>query len=263
MTETAVKPVVEKRIPATLSKNPIFKEFCNKYLETLDQIAEYNREVLADKDSEWNAGKVLEKAREFARPTDKSKEVNKEILAAIEKHEAAINAASLARKAVLDLTSKELGISLSATAERNAEIEAPLKEKRKDALVLGQQLSKIAEMTSDETVTGAITAFLKEFELPAVGRNQTTSFGNDGTSTPKYRVSVEITKDGNVLMSGEGFSKTAINLSKPVFGYERGKAPKADDLRAAWETAGNSAEETKVNPVEFDDNGLHFKITKK
>jgi len=253
----------KNRIPNLLANNSILGEFCKKYLGIFDEIAEYNKAVLAEKDSEWNANKVMEKAREFSRPTDKNTKPNADVKKLLDAYENLINETARARKAVLDATSKELGITLSATADRNPEMEAPLKEKRKVAIEIGTQLSMIAKMTSDENASSAVTEFLASNPLPAIGRDQTRSFGDDGKSTPKYRVKVEVSKDGNVLLSEDGFTKAALALTKPVFGYERGKAPKSDSLRGAWEKAGNTPEKTVQDTVEFEDNGLHFKITKK
>lgn len=248
------------RIPNVLLENPILAEFCNQYLKTVDEILDYNKQVLAEKSAEWNAHKVMEKAREFARPTDKS-EPDNDVLEAIKKYEAAQDAYNLARRSVLDVTSKKLGITLSATADRNPELEAPLKEKRKTAHVIGTQLKIMADMTSNAEASKAVASFLSDFELPMIGRDQTHSFGDAGKSTPKYRVTVVVTdKDGKEVLSEDGFSKTAMALTKF---YERGKALKADVLREVWEKAGNSPEETKTNPVEFEDNDLHFTITKK
>lgn len=248
------------RVPAVLLENPILAEFCNQYLTTVDEILAYNKDVLAEKSAEWNAHKVMEKAREFARPTDKS-EPDSEILDIIKKYEAAQDAYNLARRSVLDATAKKLGITLSATADRNPEIEAPLKEKRKTAHVIGTQLKTMAEMTTNTQASEAVEEFLSKNELPMIGRDQTHSFGDSGKATPKYRVTIVVTdKDGKEVLSEDGFSKTAMALTKF---YERGKAPKADVLREVWEKAGNSPEETKTNPVQFDDNDLHFVITKK
>lgn len=259
-TEEEVKP----RIPQTLADNSMFLEFCERYLSVLDEIAEYNKAVLAEKDSEWNATKVLSKAHSFARPTDKST-VDDAILKLVVAYEETINAQNRARKAVLDATSKKLGITLSATADRNPEIEGPLKEKRKVAVEIGSSLNMIAGMTSNTEASTAVIEFLTNNPLPSIGRDQARSFGGDDTkSTPKYRVNVTITnKDGEILHEDAGFTKASLALTKPVFGYERGKAPGADTFRTIWEKAGNSAEKTVTSPVEFDDNDLHFVITKK
>lgn len=253
----------KSRIPDLLNANPILAEFCKRYLEVFDEISKYNKDVLAEKDSEWNAVKVMEQARKFASP-ENAEDQDKEIKDALDELEKAESARLLARKNVLDKTAKKLGITLSATTERNPETEAPLKEKRKIAVEIGSQLSTIAGLTSDANASKAVTEFLDANPLPAVGRDQTRSFGTgDGKATPKYRVKIEILKDGETILSEDGFTKTALALTKPVFGYERGKAPKSDDLRKAWENAGNTPENTVKTPVEFDDNGLHYVITKK
>lgn len=265
MTEpmTDTKPVKETRIPAVLSKQSILADFCRQYLAVFDEISEYNKEVLAEKSSEWNATKVLAKARELGNPEDANVPANEEIKAALAAWEEALTALNIARKSVLEKTSKELGITLSATTERNSETEAPLKDKRKVAIELGTQLSMIAKMTTDEKAADAVTEFLGSNPLPAIGRDQTRSFGENEKSTPKYRVSVVVkNSDGETVVDEKGFTKAALALTKPACGYERGKAPKSDVLREAWEKAGNSAETTVVNPVEFDDNNLHFIITK-
>lgn len=270
-TPTATKPAANKteakpaanRIPTILAKNPIFNEFCQRYMDAFDSITEYNKAVLAERDSEWNAGKVLEKARDLARPTDKNVEPVADVKSALEAYENAVNALAKARKSVLDVTSKELGITLSSTAERNPELEAPLKEKRKIAIEIGTNLSVIANMTNDEATSSAVKEFLEKNPMPAVGRDQTRTFGNDGKSTPKYRVHVSVLKDGTEVVSEDGFTKAALALTKSALGYERGKAPKSDFLRTAWENAGNTPDKTAVSPVEFTDNGLHYVITKK
>lgn len=247
------------RIPEALAENPILDEFCKQYLVTVDEILAYNKQVLAEKTAEWNAHKVMEKAREFARPTDKS-EADEEILKALKEYEAAQDAYNLARRSVLDATANKLGITLSATADRNPEIEAPLKEKRKTAHVIGTQLKTIADMTSNEKASAAVEEFLSKYELPMIGRDQTHSFGDSGKATPKYRVTVVVTdSDGKELLSEKGFTNTAMALTKF---YERGKALKSETLREVWEKAGNTPEETKTSPVEFNDNDLHFVITK-
>jgi hypothetical protein len=256
----ATKP----RIPTYLADNSILADFCKRYLATFDKIAAYNKDVLAEKDSEWNAAKVLEKSREMARPTDKNAKADEEVKNALEAWESLITELAKARKAVLDLTASKLNINLSATATRDNEVEAPLKEDRKVAVEIGKQLSMIADMTNDESASAAVLEFLANNPLPAVGRDQSRNFGAaDSASTPKYRVKVTVTKDGEEILSEDGFTKAGLALTKPVFGYERGKAPKSETLRNAWEAAGNNGEKTVVNPVEFDDNGLHFVITKK
>lgn len=255
---------VKERIPAALAANPILAEFCNQFLSVFDEITAYNKQVLAEKDSEWNIPKVLEKARELGRPTDKNVKANENIAKALTAWEDLVNAVNVAKRNVLDATSKELGITLSTTAERNSETEAPMKERRRFAIEIGTQLGTIAKMTTNEAASDAVTTFLAENPLPAIGRDQARTFGADEKSTPKYRVNVVVTnKDGEKVVDEAGFTKAALALTKPAVGYERGKAPKSDTLREAWEKAGNSAETTVTNPVEFDDNNLHFVISKK
>jgi hypothetical protein len=260
---TAETETPKVRVPEVLSANPILADFCKRYLDVLDEIQEYNKEVLAEKDSEWNAAKVLGKAKEFASPDDASK-VKPEIKKVYDAYEKLLTEVANARKAVLDATSKELGVNLSAVADRDPATEAPLKEKRKFAVEIGSQLATIAKMTTDEAATSAVNSFLNDNPLPAVGRDQTRSFTSDGSgSTPKFRVNVTVSKDGEVILSESGFTKAALALTKPAFGYERGKSLKADDLRNAWIKAGNTAEKTVQDKVEFNDNNLHFVITKK
>jgi hypothetical protein len=251
------------RIPEALSNQSILADFAKRYLDVFDEIAAYNKDVLAEKTSDWNAAKVLDKARELARPTDKNVKPNEDIKKAVENWENLINEMNRARKTLLDMTSKELGITLSSTSERDPALEAPLRDKRKFAIEIGTQLSMIAKMTTDEAVSEAATEFLAKNALPAIGRDQVRKFGDDGKSTPKYRVHIQITKDGDTVLDEDGFTKTALALTKSTFGYERGKSLKSEDLRKAWEAVGNTPEKTVTNPVEFDDNGLHFVITKK
>lgn len=255
-----VKEEVKPRIPEVLNANPIIVEFANQYLKWADDIAAYNKEVLAEKTSDWNGHKVLEKAREFARPTDKS-EPDAEILDVLKKYEAAQDAYNLARRTVLDAAAKKLGITLSNTTERDPNREAPLKEGRKTANVIGQQLKSFAEMTRDEATTNAVITFLEANPLPMVGRDQTYSFTDNAKGTPKYRVHISVTNaDGDEVVSEDGFTKAAAALTKH---YERGQSPKTDTLREMWEKAGNTPSETKVDPVEFTDNNLTYKISKK
>ncbi len=256
--------VVESRTPKLLEENTILGSFCQRYLDILDEIAAYNKAVLAERDDEWSPAKLVEQARKFASPDD-AKNIKPEIKNALDKWESLISEATKAKKLLLEATANELGIKLTNTAERDQNVEAPLKEKRKIAFTIGSQLSQIAEMTNDPEASNAVLTFLSNNPLPVIGRDQVRAFGNEsGGSTPKYRVTITITnKDGQVLLTEDGFTKTAAALSKPVFNYERGKSPKSDVLRAAWEKAGNSPEKTTVNPVEFDDNDLHYVISKK
>lgn len=247
-------------IPETLQENPILVEFCKQYLEVVKEIAAYNEKVLAEKDSEWTPVKILEKSRELASPSDANVKPHEEIKKVVDEFEKAATALSLARRAVMEATAKELGISLSATAERDPAIEGPLKERRKFGHAIGQNLKQIAGFTTDKAATDAVNKFLEDNELPAVGRDQSYSFGGDTVSTPKYRVLVSVkNNDGEELVKADGFTKAAQALTKH---YKRGEAPKSDTLRDIWEKAGNSATNV-VSPVEFTDNELHFVITKK
>ncbi len=260
--ENMTKSDVDERIPQSLRENLIFGDFCKRYMDAFDEITEYNKEVLAAKDSEWSATKVLAKAREFASP-EKADDLDPAIKSAVDEWEKAVAAALELRKKVLDATSKKLGINLSAVADRDQEKEESLKGKRKLAIEIGKRLADIAGLTNDENAGKEITGFLTSYGMPAVGRDQVSTVTSDGTSTPKYRVTVRVMdNDGNELLNEKGFTKTALNLTKPVFGYSRGQSPKADDLRKAWEAAGNTAEETKQATVEFEDNNLKFVITK-
>jgi hypothetical protein len=263
VTDNAPEEKAVNRIPEALSNQSILADFARRYLDVFDEIAAYNKDVLAEKTSDWNAAKVLEKARELARPTDKNVKPNEDIKKAVETWENLINEMNRARKTLLDMTSKELGITLSSTSERDPALEAPLRDKRKFAIEIGTQLSMIAKMTTDEAVSEAATEFLAKNALPAIGRDQVRKFGEDGKSTPKYRVHIKIVKGSETLLEEDGFTKTSQALSNPKFGYERGKSLKSEDLRKAWEKSGNTPEKTVTNPVEFDDNGLHYVITKK
>lgn len=252
-----------QRIPEYLANNSILGNFCEQYLSALDAISAYNKEVLAAKSDTWNSHKVFEKAREMARPTDNKIKPVADVKSALENFERLLDEMNKARKAVVDVTSKELGITLSVTAERNPEIEAPLKEKRKLAATIGTTMSQIAGMTTDKEATDAVTEFLANNPLPAIGRDQVSTFGDNATpATPKYRVNVKVTKDGEQLMDEDSFTKAALKLSQPAFGYDRGQSLKSDKLREVWEKAGNSPTNS-VSPVVFQDNGLEFTLTKR
>jgi hypothetical protein len=259
-------PVVEETpnlIPAELQANPILVNFCERYLEFVTEATAYNKAVLSQKDSDWTPSKVLVKAREIARPTDANVKPNENVKSAIEAFEQAATALNLARKNAVEVAAKELGITLTSTVERNAETEAPLKEKRKLAVVIGSQLMQIAEMTNDKVTADAVVKFFAENPLPAIGRDQAHTFDGNSSATPKYRVTVLVTdKEGNEKLHADGFTKAAQGLTKF---YDRGQAPKSEDLRAFWEKAGNSAENTPVPTVEFEDvdAGLRFSIIKK
>lgn len=264
VTETETVETEVNRIPSLLVDNVILGGICKQYLDIFDEIAKYNKEVLQEKSSDWTQAKVLEKSRELGRPADPKAKPHADIRKALEAYENAVDALNFARKDLVAVTATELGITLSATAERNPEIEAPLKEKRKVAVEIGSQLTMISKLTNDEKASAAVNEFLENNPLPAIGRNQAHAFSDGGKTTPKYRVTVKIVKDGNVLLEESGFTKTALALTGPVFGYDRGKAPSAETLREAWEKAGNSAENPgAVSPVEFEDNNLHYTITKK
>lgn len=259
MTEPATT-TKDTRISSVLSRNPLLADFCRQYMEIFDTVSAYNKEVLAEKTSEWNTSKVLEKARQFASP-ENAEETKPEIKEAWNSWESAVQAMNLAKRNVLELTAKELGITLSSSGERDPEVEGPLKEKRKLAFEIGMQLKSMLGIIQDDKLKGAISDFLENNPLPAVGRDQARSFGNEGPATPKFRVHVSVfDADGNEKVSADGFSKAALEL--PKF-YPKGEAIKADKLRAAWMAAGNTTENTVTNPVEFSDNDLRFVITKK
>lgn len=259
---TKTEPTGMDRIPESLRDNSILRDFFARYLGVVDEIADYNKVVLAEKNSEWTAAKVLEKSVELASPTDANVKANDKVKKARETFERLSSELSKARKEVINVTAEALGITLSNVADRDAAVEAPLKEKRKLAAEIGSQLSMIASMTNDKTAASAVEKFLNDVPLPAIGRDQARSFGNEsGTSTPKYRVTVKVTDmDDNVKLEADGFTKTALGLTKF---YPRGEALKADKLREVWEAAGNSGDKTVKNVVEFTDNDLKFTITKK
>lgn len=249
------------RIPEELADQTILADFCQRYLNSYDEILAYNKQVLAEKDAEWNPTKLVAKAREMANPEDASKAVPA-IKKLVDEFEKALTAFNVARRAVIDGTAKELGVSLSSTSERDPEVEEALKKKRTEAKVIGTNLSTIAEMAKPEA-KDVIIKFLSEYPLPTIGRDQAHNFGSGNTgSTPKYRVHVSVTnKDGKEIVSEDGFTKASQALPKY---YERGKSPKSDTLREIWEKAGNSPKEPyKVSPVEWNDNGLKFILSKK
>lgn len=249
------------RIPDIFNGDAIFGDMLNQFLNAVDEIATYNKSILAERDSEWNGPKLINKARELAHPA--TGESNEEVKKYFDAYEEALTSFNLARRAAIDNTAKFLGVTIDNTVERNPEIEAPLKAKRVHAMSIAKNLEMMAGLISDKERTTAITEFLKANDLPVVGRDQTTSFGSDEKPTPKYRVTVKITKGDTVLLEADGFTKAATALSKPEFGYERGEQLKSSDLREVWEKAGNSAEKTVTNPVEFTHNELHYVITKK
>jgi hypothetical protein len=259
MTTEATTTEVENRVPEVLTSQAIFVEFLGKILEAYDEISKYNEKVLGNKDSEWTSYKILDKARELGRP--EKGEPNASVKEALSAWEALVTEVNKAKQNVIQVTAKELGIDFAAGNERDEAIEAPLKEKRKVAINIGEQLKAIAGLSADPEVTTALQGFLEKYEMPAVGSNRTHSFAADGNATaPKYRVKVSVSKEDELLFEADGFTKAALGLPKY---YERGQAPGAAKLREAWEKAGNSIQETKVNPVEFVDNGLTFTITKK
>lgn len=258
--EESTEPV--NRIPELLASQFILNDLCQKYLGVVDKTAAYNQTVIGEKDSEWTSAKVVNKARELANPTDANVEANKEIKDALDAWENLVTEQLKARKVIVDLASKALGISLSSVAaERDMELEAKLKEERKLATVIGDQLKLMGTLTTDANTTEVVNAFLNAYPLPMVGRDQVHNFGADNAGkTPKYRVNIVVTRDGETILSEEGFTKLALAL--PPY-YERGKAPKAPMFREVWEKAGNSPEKTVQPTVQFEDNGLVYTITKK
>lgn len=257
------EPTGKDRIPKLLSEQAIFLEFLSKYLEGYDEVSEYNTRVLGNKDSEWNSYKILEEARKLARPT--SGEANANVKDALTVWENLVNEMNRAKQNVIQATAKELGIEYSAGSERDPEVEVALKEKRKTAINIGEQLTKIADMSMDKNLKEEIVSFLKTYEMPAVGRNQTHSFEVDGSAkTPKYRIKVTVSRNDEVVLEADGITKLVQSL--PKF-YERGKSPKADVFRKAWESAGNNIDETKTPTVSFKDDSvtppLVYTLTKK
>lgn len=264
--ETVETPETENdKLIAYLSSNPILADFTKKYLDIYNKISEYNAEVLAAKDSEWNVVKVMAKATEFAKPAPGSGiKPNDDIASLMKTYEQLLIDVARAKKAVVDATAKELGITLSATSDRDPVREETLKEERSVGVVLGKRLNDISEMFSDKEMSAAIAEFLVKNPLPAVGRQSSHSFsGADAKASPKYRVKVEVFKGDEKLEEFDSFSKAGVSLSNPKFGYERGKSLKADAFREAWEAAGNNSEKTVQSVVKFEDNGLTYVLTKK
>ena len=257
--ETENVETEKPRIPEGFDTNPIIKTFAEDYLKKSDLIAEYNKSVLQRNDSEWNAKKVLDKSKEFASPDDPSKIVQN-VKTARDAFEAAAAELSKKRAELIAITAKELGIELSSTAERDPEKEEQLSEERKVAIVLGEQLKMMATVSPDKSFNTMVEEFLAANPLPAIGRDQVRSFSETKGTTPKYRVTITVTnKDGHELVKEKGFTKTALTVSKH---YPRGEGIKADKIRQAWEAAGNTADKTVVEPVEFIDNDLTFSIVK-
>lgn len=261
---TETEPV--NRIPEALSSNPLFLDFLGRFLEVIDKISEYNTSVLGKKDNEWDRHKVLAKAKELGRPMDANVKPVDSILEKLKAYENVMEELAIVRDELISETAAHLGISLNAVAaERDKDKEAPLLEDRKKAVSLRSTLLVMADTMSDNEMSTALVEFLQNNPIPAVGRNQTSAISTDsGTgATPKYRVKVKVEKDGKVLLDADGFTKAVQSLTQPVFGYERGQAPKADKLRAAWEAAGNGPGKTVKTVVEFEDNGLKYTLTAK
>jgi hypothetical protein len=258
------------KIPASLEENKLLVEFCKMYLAVVAEITAYNKEVLQERTDGWTNPKILAKARELASPEDASVPKNEEIEALVTKFDDYQTALNFARKEVIEATAKVLGITVTATRERDTAVEEPLKEKRNNATQIATQLSNIASMTHDPSTKGAVTEFLDSNPLPMVGRDQVRNFTQDNASTPRYRVTINVLKDDVVIGTAQGFTKAGLMLTKPEFGYDRAKALSGDDLRKAWEGAGNSAANPYAVPtVEFvdtrEDGGnpdLKFVITK-
>lgn len=262
MTSTTVKNTGENRIPKLLAEQAIFKEFLSRYLSNYDEIVDYNEQVLKEKNSEWNSYKILDKAREMARPTDgkSANETIKDALTAWEKLASEVNAA---KQNLIQVAAKELGIEYSSGQERDPEKEAPLREKHKTNINIGKQLKEMTKLTVDPKLRDELTDFLKKYEMPAVGRNQTHNFlAEEGDKTPKYRLRITASREetGEELFTEDGITKAVAATAKF---YDRGKGLKADIFRKAWESAGNSAGNTVQNTVSFTDNGLIFTLSQK
>ncbi len=264
VTETDEAEVVtdpKERVPAELRDSPIFLEFVNRYIAIFDELTEYNAKVLAEKNSEWNGSKLLAKAKTLGNPDEG--EANAKIKTALDEFERLSSELSKARQNLISITAAEIGVSLSAVADRDPELETELKEKRKMALNIGTKLNGIAEMMdSSPNIKNAIISFFSEYPLPFIGREGASKTSSDGTTgTPRYRVTVTVTdSDGNVKVEERGFTKAALALPKY---YESGaERPTAETLRKAWESAGNNPTATVQETVTFEDNNLTFTIKK-
>jgi hypothetical protein len=269
-TETVSEEVVTEEkevspIPAALNSNPILVSFCQQYLDVIAPITEYNNSIFKKSNSEWDRHKLLAEAKKLGSPMDANEEAVPAIKEAFEVYENVLASLAVVRADLVNITAKHLGVSLETLGgERDETKEADLKEKRKFAFGLGETLKQMALYSADKASSEAVNKFLKNNELPAVGRQQTTSFTTESTTaTPKYRVKVTVAKEGHTIGEFDGFSKTAIAMTGAAYGYPKGEALKADKLRQAWEAAGNGPSST-VNPtVEFEDNGLTFTLTQK
>lgn len=248
-------------IPDVLLENPILVSFCERYLNVLAEISEYNDKVLSQKSSEWTTSRILEKAKEFAYPTDANTAPNSEVQEAFKKWESLVTEVNQAKQNVKALTAQALGITLIAE-ERDPEVEKPLKEARGLANEIAKQLTAIANMTTDQDAKEGVATFLTNNPLPVVGRNQVTSVTGDGKTTPKYRVNVDVF-DQDGTQRGEtqqGFTKASLAISKL---FPHGESIKPEELRQVWEAAGNSSENTVKDPVEFEKSGYKIVISKR
>lgn len=250
----------DTRIPTALRAG-ILGGFAATYLQVVDEIAEYNKQVLAEKNSEWNAAKVLTKSEEFARPTDGS-EANKDILEAREAWEELVTQVNLARRELIEKTSAVLGISLGAIADRDAAAEERLKEDRKKAVAIASNLETMSKMMAGDD-SDVIKTFLENNSLPQVGRDGSKTFGSDTPTTTKWRVTVEVKKGDTVLGTFDGFTKAGLAMTKPEFGYARGEALTSEQMREVWESKNKDKDNITEPVVEFTHNDLHFTITKK
>lgn len=259
---TVEKTTADERIPELLASQGIFKEFLSRYLSNYDEIVEYNEGVLREKNSEWNSYKILDKARELARPTD-GKSANETIKGALVEWEKLASEVNAAKQHLIQVAAKELGIEYNSGSERDPEKEAPLREMHKTNINIGKQLTEMVKMTVDPKLQDTLTDFLKTYKMPAVGRNQTHDFLAEETDkTPKYRLRITASREetGEELFTEDGITKAVGATAKF---YERGKGLKADSFRKAWESAGNSMGNTVQNSVSFTDNGLIFTLTAK
>ncbi len=251
--EEVVSEEVMYPIPAALDDNKLLVELCKMYLDVAKAIKKYNDSVLTQRTDGWTNAKVLEKARELGNPTDANVKPNDDIKAYLEKYEELLDQLNFAKRELLESTADVLGIVLTNSNERDESVEKPLKEKRTHATVVATQLNNIAGMTHDTTVTEAIKEFLEKNPLPMVGRDQVRTF-TDGSagSTPRYRVDVKVFKGDDLIGTAQGFTKAGLMVTRPEFGFVRGKAISGDKLREAYEGAGNSAANPyAVSPVEF------------
>lgn len=258
-TDTATKAQPAKKAQPEAPVNPftgsndVVAGMANDMLAEIQAVSAFNAKYM-EPERDPNAptqAKMVTQARDETTP---------EILELVNKYDAALTAVNQARETLANSMARKLGVTLAREVPKPEDVElTQVKSQRQRAVDIAKVLEKMASLTAAE----GVAEFLKANPIPEVLRKGSYDPTAETSGTPKYRVTVTATRDGQEILTrtdGQGFTKAA-QYSRKF--HEKDKALAAPDFRKAWEAAGNTVEKTVQSPVTFEHDGVQYSISKR